>query len=453
IDNEPDFNPPHVYAKTGLLENQHKIENELTAGTYYWRVRAIDNAGNAGDWSTTWRLLLGIVRGVEITITPSENSGAPGTTLAFTVIVKNVGNIKDNYSMTVSENINWGARLTENRFDNVQPGENRTTTLRVKIPENAAHCTRDNITVVVVSRENEAVRDNASCTAHAVVIRKVEVVISPSSNIGAPGATLSYTVSVKNLGNVQDNYGLIISDTLGWGPNISPTSLSIPAGENRTATLSVKIPSGAAHSSINKITVTAISQTDNTVSSKSSCEAHVTTARKVELSVSPSYRSGLPGTTLTFTVTVRNAGQVDDNYMLSATSAAGWLTRIEPKLLALAAGASATATLSVTVPQGVAGGTSVTVYIKAVSSADSAVSDSASCRVIAMQAETAEVVRKIPLGPLALSAVLIIVAILAIKFFPRRERRPRFILRERRAAKRGVLREVAWGSAKRRGST
>jgi len=56
IDNEASFTSPYVYSKTKILENQHTCENELAGGTYYWRVRAVDNAGNYGNWADNFKL-------------------------------------------------------------------------------------------------------------------------------------------------------------------------------------------------------------------------------------------------------------------------------------------------------------------------------------------------------------------------------------------------------------
>lgn len=56
IDNEPAFdNAYYVYCTTGLTENQHTIENALSNGIYYWRVRAVDGAGNIGSWSDNFK--------------------------------------------------------------------------------------------------------------------------------------------------------------------------------------------------------------------------------------------------------------------------------------------------------------------------------------------------------------------------------------------------------------
>jgi predicted phage tail protein len=44
---------PVVLTKTGLGASQYALAEaeKLEPGTYYWRVRAIDNAGNTGQWS------------------------------------------------------------------------------------------------------------------------------------------------------------------------------------------------------------------------------------------------------------------------------------------------------------------------------------------------------------------------------------------------------------------
>jgi hypothetical protein len=85
----------------------------------------------------------------------------------------------------------------------------------------------------------------------------VNVSISPSSQSGANGATLTYTVTVNNTGNVSDNYSLTVTDNAGWSPSILPTSLTVSAWSDGTSTLSVTVPSGAVGGTIDSITVIA----------------------------------------------------------------------------------------------------------------------------------------------------------------------------------------------------
>ncbi len=48
--------------KTGLTASTYTLTSDeaLAAGTYSWRVRAIDGAGNVGEWSSTWSLIVTI---------------------------------------------------------------------------------------------------------------------------------------------------------------------------------------------------------------------------------------------------------------------------------------------------------------------------------------------------------------------------------------------------------
>jgi len=72
--------------------------------------------------------------------------------------------------------------------------------------------------------------------------------------------------------------------------------------------------------------------------------------REVRTSVSPVFQGGITGAKLYHTVTVKNTGTSGDTYDLTVVDA--WGATVSPTSLAIAAGSSATATLSVTVPVG-----------------------------------------------------------------------------------------------------
>ncbi len=104
--------------------------------------------------------------------------------------------------------------------------------------------------------------------------------------------------------------------------------------------------------------------------------------RSVEVSISPSSWSGLPGTSLSYTVTVKNTGSIDDTYTLSAVGAEGWSVSIEPTSLILAAGATGEATLSVVVPPDAEEGTVMTTTVSARSEGDPTVIETDTCGTI-----------------------------------------------------------------------
>jgi len=317
-----------------------------------------------------------VVRGVSVSIWPSYQSGTPGATINYTVTVKNTGNAMGSYGLQKGDDLGWTLVLSQTLLENIQPNENKTATLNVTIPIYAAGCTVDNIWVAASAMENADVKDNENCQAHAAVVRSVDVSISPSENSGVSGTTLTYTVTVKNTGNVEDTYDLTVSDNAGWGPTVSLTSLTVPAGENRTAALNVTVSTNAMGCTNDTITVTATSRADNTVRDNDSCIAHATIVRGVEVLISPSYQSGLNGVTLDYIVTISNMGNVEDTYSLASADNAGWVPTVSPSSLTVPPWEDRTATLRVTVPSNAIGCTRDNVTVTATGTG---VSNSASC--------------------------------------------------------------------------
>lgn len=266
-----------------------------------------------------------IGRGVDVLISPDNQSGLPGENLRYTVTVRNTGLLgDDNYVLTVRDNAVWGDNVTLDnyRFKNIPENENRTTTLHVHIPEDASG--EDNITVTATSQGDNTKSDNVSCIAH-VKMRGVDVLISPSDNDGLASENVTFTVTVTNTGGLDDNYSLTaVPDNADWPINIELERLTLAAGASDSAILTVSVPSTVEGGDNTTITVTATSQGDNTKSDNASCIAHVTVVRGVQVTILPDYDNGMPCTTLDYTVTVRNTGNIDDNYNLSWIDNAGW---------------------------------------------------------------------------------------------------------------------------------
>jgi len=147
----------------------------------------------------------------------------------------------------------------------------------------------------------------------------VSTSISPSYSSGLVGTRLTYAVTVRNTGNVSDTYSLTATDTAGWLPSVSPTSLSLSAGESGTVALGVNIPEDAENGAEDTITVTATSGTDITVSDSGTCVAHAEVVlpppARFELSnlvISPA--AVLAGDTVTISVVVTNVGDISGDY-------------------------------------------------------------------------------------------------------------------------------------------
>jgi uncharacterized membrane protein len=321
-----------------------------------------------------------------VTILPRDISFRDN--VSYSVTVQNVGWENSSYTLENVDTLGWSIKLDDNRFDNIRPGENRTTTLRVIIPENIAENTRDEIIIKAIDNENTEVIGSAICTAHAAVIsRGVAVSISPLGHPETdwrPGMNATFTVTVTNKGNIEDTYDLTASDNSGWSPTISLTTLTLTGGVSGTATLTVLIPDNSTLGMRDNIRVKATSQSDNTISTESLTEAHTTSFfRKVGVSIVPSYGENLPGGYLTFKVTVTNTGNVRDNFLLTVSDNAGWGPTLSASWVWLENGQSRPTSenlvLRVRIPNNAVEGTMDNIQVIAQSKYDNTKSDNKNC--------------------------------------------------------------------------
>jgi len=133
----------------------------------------------------------------------------------------------------------------------------------------------NNLSIFFNSKEFDG--NNPYLEVTYTLLYAVSASISPSESSGPPGGLLDYTVVVKNIGTGQDNYALTVSDNSSWGPTLDNVVLGpIPVGENMATKLHVNIPN--LPGTTDTITVTAISQADNTVRDNASCIAQALTA-------------------------------------------------------------------------------------------------------------------------------------------------------------------------------
>lgn len=172
---------------------------------------------------------------------PDPQSGEPGETLTYEVTIKNEGLVEDNYSIVVSDTKNWSLTLSENLLT-VPADEDGTVTVIVAIPAEAPIAAVDSISIRATG-----IRYSFSRTFYPRVLVPLPTVsVSPSTNSGSPGETLTYSITVKNEELREDNFSIVVDDVEGWPLSLSENLLTIPAGESEAVTLTVVIPADAA---------------------------------------------------------------------------------------------------------------------------------------------------------------------------------------------------------------
>jgi len=113
----------------------------------------------------------------------------------------------------------------------------------------------------------------------------------------------------------------------------------------------------------------------------SACSLRIS-GRSVSVTIQLKHRSGLPGNTLKYLVTVTNGGEDPETFTLEPSDTAGWALQIEPSEMTLdkvgSDNATSDAILSVTIPEGASLGTDDVITVTATSE-DLAVTRSDSC--------------------------------------------------------------------------
>lgn len=152
---------------------------------------------------------------VEVVSPPGkENAAENGNWVTFTIKVWNQGTAWDNFTLTL-DNV-WPATISPTSLL-LNPGENGYATLSVFLPGYENHCARDYVTVTATSFWDPTVSDNDVAIAHVMVGIAFEVEqLPPTWQEEWPGRSLVYSVAVKNVGLVDDNYTVTISSALGW---------------------------------------------------------------------------------------------------------------------------------------------------------------------------------------------------------------------------------------------
>ena len=318
-----------------------------------------------------WYATLYVDNAVDATISPSSRTGTSGDDVSFTVTVSNTGRHDDNYSLGADAG-GWPYTIVPSSLS-ISAGNSATATLTVTLGADAK--------VISVTADGTYAEDNAACTAIALPLQGVDISVSPSYQSGLRGSSLSYTVVVRNASSVSGTYSLTVADNAGWFPSLSPTSLTVLAGENRTATLSVTVPENSPENTRDSITVVATSSENTAVKDNASCiaQAIADIRRGVQVSISPNYQENENGKTLTYTVTVTNTGNITEDFNLAVDDDAGWSLTLPSTVTNVVPDENRQVTLTVGIPATAENCTHDNITVIATSSENAAVSDSANC--------------------------------------------------------------------------
>jgi thermitase len=255
-----------------------------------------------------------------------------------------------------------GIAVTDNKLGNISlatttlaPGASTTTTATYTVTQADIDAGADIVNTATVTTD-QGVTDSDSATVAVVQEPDVNIVTTADrASVSQAGDVISYTYTVTNTGQVTLT-GIAVTDNKLGDISLATTTLAPGASTTATATYTVTqadIDTGDAIVSTTTVT------TDQVVTDSDSATVAVEVPEFAGVAISPadSSQRGWPGEDVVYVFTVQNTGDVADTYAISVSS--GWISSVTPQSLTLEpGGASATITVTHTVPEGVAPGDS-----------------------------------------------------------------------------------------------
>ncbi|MCB8945724.1 MAG: right-handed parallel beta-helix repeat-containing protein, partial [Ardenticatenaceae bacterium] len=298
----------------------------------------------------------------------------PGTAVTYTHWLTNIGDTADSYMLTMTHEVvppggGWQYTLSPTTTAVVVPGEFITVTLVVTAGPVGGYVDVTTITAQSVNfiSLTERVSDTTTISSTAGVL-----IEPPQAGSGGPTEVVSYTHTLTNSGNGIDQFFLqVVTATLpGWNVTVVPTQTGyLSPTETATVTVWVTIPAGAGAGITNEVTIAALAldpDAADLVTDTTTVEAGYA------LSLVPDNSAVVQGpTTVVYTHTLTNLGNISDTVALAVTATAGsptWTVGLTPTAVTLDPLETQTISVTVAVPDGAAIGVQHVAVVTATSS-------------------------------------------------------------------------------------
>ncbi|MCR8842108.1 hypothetical protein NQ117_00270 [Paenibacillus sp. SC116] len=291
-------------------------------------------------------------------VAPTEAS--PGSTVTYTFVVTNSGNTPLSNVSLIDPLLGLNQSL-----GTLAVGETRTVNFPFVVP-NITITPFVNVATASGSFGPQLVTDTASASLE-ILIPNFTLTKSVDRAQANPGDTVNFTFVITNTGNVTLT-NVVISDPL---LSYLETINQLAPGATVTETIPFDIPENALAGTVFTNTVTV---TPTEIGPKqASVDVTVNPAPAIDLTKTPDVDNGLPGDTITYTITVTNTG----NQTLTSVGVSDELLGLNAVIPSLAIGQSQTFTVTFVIPPGTPIGTVITNVSTAVSDQTDSVQDTA----------------------------------------------------------------------------
>ncbi len=346
--NQTKFLKPLIFNITECYDKVYAnvtIPSGTSIGAYGWVYLRATSRTDGSIWSED-KIRISVIEGHAVDLEPEENTSRvyPDDYIVFQINVTNAGNGVDTIDLSLSYPmlLGWNVFLDYN-YLLLGKGETRVVNLTINASSEADADMEFKVKVTGRSQEDPTKFDEVNCTAIVEQSVGVDVdILQPRMQGGKPGDTLYYMFTIENLGNGNDTFNINFTTYPyeNWTVKSKfPGETGFGLGESRSATLrafetivinvSVTIPNlpewpvkqdleadGLLAYQNNTVIVEATSLKD--VNATNSEYGSIIVNPKTRIVVSTTdgidnHQQVIPGSTVTYPLMVRNAGNVEDN--------------------------------------------------------------------------------------------------------------------------------------------
>ena len=147
--------------------------------------------------------------GVELTVDQAERTTAPDVDATYTLTVRNTGTPTDSYILEFENPDADFAVLNRTTIADLVAGATADVSLTVRDATPGDYV----VNVTVTSQTESTATDSESTTTHVVEPEySVNLTVTPEVRTVAPSENATYTLTVKNTGNTEDTFDIVIDD-------------------------------------------------------------------------------------------------------------------------------------------------------------------------------------------------------------------------------------------------
>jgi uncharacterized membrane protein/ribosomal protein S27E len=261
-------------------------------------------------------------------ITP--NLSGTKAEVEYTVTIWNRGLDKDSFDITENNDHGFIVELTPTTTSKINSGDSAAVTVKIIIDNKAAMTASDyTTTLTVTSRTNTDKSEDIDLKtrikqAFGVELQPLDNRLETEDTLTGDNRIVEFQVEVENIGTGDDTYKLeFTGDYANWATLDQTSYLPIGSKQKQVMKVTVKIPRETEQGDI-AIVLKATSRGDDTLYDEDedafdevTLTVEVTQFYELTLtSTESTTKSGLPGDTVDFTITVSNRGNGEDDVQL-----------------------------------------------------------------------------------------------------------------------------------------